>query len=198
MVTEQEFRSVFSSEELCTFDAAAAATLGLPGDESNWLTTVGLPKSAAPFLSFGDDAERGLPTVRQFLRGARDLPHGERYRVIGSNGSGDPVAIDVAEKGAIVYLNHDNRFERVLINSSVRKLATSLAAFAKMVAAAQAANGEDAYIGGNVPAAAIDTLRNAIRRADPAALAPGAMWAGELESLAPRRSWWRRLFGTTD
>lgn len=196
MVTEQEFRATFSDQVLRTFEPAAAATLGLPAEETNWLTTVGLPESAPPFFNFGEDAERGLPTLREFLRGgAPDLPDAQRYRVIGSNGEGDPVAIDVTEDGAVVYLNHDNRFERVLINSSVRQLATSLAAFAKMIAAAQAANGDDAYIDGNVPAALIDTLRDEISRADAAALERGTMWAGEIESLTPRVSWWRRLFG---
>jgi hypothetical protein len=202
MVTEPEFRAAFSDEGLRTFEAAAARTLGLPAEESNWLTTVGLPESAPPFFSFGQDAERGLRTVREFLHGARDLPaDAERYRVIGSNGIGDPVAIDVAEKGAVVYLNHDNRFERVLINSSIRQLATSLAAFAKMIAAAQAANGEDAYIDGNVPAAVVDTLRDEIRRVDAVALEPGTMWADEIASLGAggreeaKLPWWRRLFG---
>jgi hypothetical protein len=194
MVTEQEFRAAFPDETLYTFEPAVAATLGLPVEESNWLISVGLPGSAAPFFSFGDDSERGLPTVREFLRGGRDVPAGERYRVIGSNGCGDPVAIDVIESAAIVYLNHDNRFERVLINSSVRQLATCLVAFAKMIAAAQAANGKNAYIDGNVPTPIIHAFRDEIRRADAAALAPGAMWAQEIESLDPKGPWWRRLF----
>src|SRR5438045_7955542 len=107
MVTEVEFRAAFSDAGLRTFDPAAAATLGLPPEESSWLTTVGLPKWAAPSLDFGEGSELRLPTVRGLLPGARDLPAEERFRVIGGNGSGDPVAIDVAEKGAIVYLNHD-------------------------------------------------------------------------------------------
>jgi hypothetical protein len=56
MVTKQEFRADFSDEGLCTFEPAAAAKLGLPADESNWLTTVGLPKSAAPLFNFGNDS----------------------------------------------------------------------------------------------------------------------------------------------
>src|SRR3954452_14846128 len=150
MVTEVEFRAAFGDEGLRTFDPAVAATLGLPPEESSWLTTVGLPHSAAPCLNFGDGAERLLPTIGEFWPGASDVLAGGRFRVIGGNGSGDPVAIDVAEKGAIVYLNHDRRLERVFINSSVRQLATSLAAFAKMIAAAQEAKGRLAYLDRNV------------------------------------------------
>jgi hypothetical protein len=195
MVTEQQFRAAFSEAGLCTFDPAVAATLGLPPEESDWLTTVGLPRWAAPCLDFGVDAERHLPTVGEFFGGAPGVPAGDRFRVIGTNGSGDPVAIDLAANGAIVYLNHDKRYERVFINSSVRQLATSLVAFAKMIAAAQQANGERAFIDRNVPPALVNDLRDEISRADAGALERGAMWATEIDALTPRASWLRRLFG---
>jgi hypothetical protein len=195
MVSEQQFRAVFSGEALRTFDPAAANTLGLPPEQSHWLTAVGLPSSAAPCLDFGVDSERHLPTVGEFFGGAPGVPVGERYHVIGTNGSGDPVAIDRAANGAIVYLNHDKRYERVFINSSVRQLATSLAAFAKMIAAAQQANGSRAYIDRNVPPALVESLHDEISSADAAALERGTMWASELDWVTPRSSWLRRLFG---
>jgi hypothetical protein len=195
MVTEQQFGAVFDDAGLRTFDPEVAATLGLPPEESSWLTTVGLPSWAAPCLDFGVDAERHLPTVGEFFGGAPEVPAGDRFRVIGTNGSGDPVAIDLAANGAIVYLNHDKRYERVFINSSVRQLATSLAAFAKMIAAAQQANGSRAYIDRNVPPALVESLHDEISSADAAALERGTMWASELDWVTPRGSWLRRLFG---
>ena len=35
------------------------------------------------------------------------------YLMFGSNGCGDPVCIDLSGQGEIVYLNHDNYFERI-------------------------------------------------------------------------------------
>jgi hypothetical protein len=195
MMSEERFRAVFSGEDLRTFDPAAAAGLGLPPEESDWLTRVGLPRSAAPGLDFGVDSERDLPTVAEFFGGAPGVPVGDRFRVIGTNGSGDPVAIDCLESGAIVYLNHDKRYERVFINSSVRQLATSLAAFATMIAAARQANGPRAYIDRNVPPALVTVLRDEVSSADAAALEGGAMWASEIDWLTPRGPWFRRLFG---
>lgn len=199
MVSEQQFRAAFTDpvtdQGLRTFDPAVAATLGLPPEESHWLTAVGLPNWAAPSLDFGEGYERQLPTVGDFLREARHVPAGERYRVIGGNGSGDPVAIDLAANGAIVYLNHDKRFERVFINSSVRQLATSLAAFAKMIATGRLANGQRAYIDRNVPPDLVGSLRDEISSADAAALERGTMWTTEIDLLTPRASWFRRLFG---
>ena len=46
-----------------------------------------------------------------------------RYRAIGSDGSGNPIAINEAACGEVVYLDHDNRFEHVFMNSSVGQLA---------------------------------------------------------------------------
>jgi hypothetical protein len=43
--------------------------------------------------------------------------------MIGNNGSGDPVCINLNNKNEIVYLNHDNDFEKVFINRSVHQLA---------------------------------------------------------------------------
>jgi hypothetical protein len=77
----------------------------------------------------------------------------------------------------------------------VRQLATSLAAFAKMIAAAQQANGSRAYIDRNVPPELVESLHDEISSADAAALERGTMWATEIDSLTPRRSWLRRLFG---
>jgi hypothetical protein len=195
MVTQQQFRAVFTDQGLRTFDPAVAATLGLPPEESDWLTTVGLPTWAAPCLDFGEESERHLPTVGEYFGQAPGVPAGDRFRVIGGNGSGDPVAIDLVANGAIVYLNHDNGYERVFINSSVRQLATSLAAFAKMITGARQANGPRAYIDRKVPPALIDSLRHEISSADAAALERGTMWASEIDALTPRGSWFRRLFG---
>jgi hypothetical protein len=159
MVTELEFRAAFNDAGLSTFELAVVTTLGLPAEEANWLTNVGLPTSAAPFLSFGDNDERRLPAVGEIFRGVRNPPAADRYRVIGGDGAGNPVVLDLEAHGAIVCLDHENRFARVLVNSSVRQLATCLTAYAKMVAAAQAANGEDALLDANVPASVLDALR---------------------------------------
>jgi hypothetical protein len=84
-----------------------------------FLTTCGLPQSAAPGLSFGVNQDT-LLTVNQRLRlNWADL---DDYLVIGSNGSGDPICISIASGDQIVCLNHDNLFEPVFMNSSVWQL----------------------------------------------------------------------------
>ncbi len=181
MVTPEEFRAAFAADGVVTFPAAAVASLAIAPADAEWLTDVGLPRSAAPFLSFGDHHEINIPTVAE-LWGHDDRG---RYCVIGSNGSGDPVAVDTAGNGAVVYLNHDNAFQRVLINSSVSKLAEALLAYDRLIAESQAANGTDAYLDGNVPAEALRKFVSLLATLDPPAL-EGGMWAEELEQLKGR------------
>ena len=72
------------------------------------------------------------------------------YRVIGSDGCGSPIAIDESHEGQIVCLDHDNRFARVFLNSSVRQLAESLLAYRKAVKDTQAEFGTDAFLHGKI------------------------------------------------
>jgi hypothetical protein len=180
MATPEEFRAAFARDGVVTFPAAVVSSLSLNASDAEWLTRVGLPRSAAPFLDFGSKHEINLPTVAE-LWGMED---GSRYRAIGSNGSGDPIAIDTAT-GEIVYLNHDNGFERVFINSSVTKLAEALCAYQRLIAEAQAANGPQAYLNGNVPSESLRRFVSLMEKLDPPALRTG-LWFEELDQLEGR------------
>jgi len=49
----------------------------------------------------------------------------DKYITIGFNGSGDPIAINLKNQ-ELIYLNHDNEFEEVFINSDLKKFAQSI------------------------------------------------------------------------
>jgi hypothetical protein len=53
--------------------------------------------------------------------------------VYNSNGSGDPICIDTAEQSQIVYLNHDNYFEKVFINTSILQFAVCLTRYSGFI-----------------------------------------------------------------
>ncbi len=150
---------------LSCFRQAHLSTLPFPTNRR--LTTAGLPESAAPFLDFRVPDHGAVQTVAKLWQLA---PEYNRYRVIGSNGSGDPLCIDESFDGQIVYLNHDFDFHRVLINSSVPQLAESLLAFRHLIRETQRRNGEDAYLTGDVPSDVEQWLFNEIMRIDPAAV----------------------------
>ncbi len=131
----------------------------------------GLPESAPPFLSFVTrSTEQPIMTI-----GA------EQFVVIGSNGSGDPIVLNVA--GEVFYLNHDNDFAKHYINKDVQTQAATLLIYRSLIRRAQEQCGPDAWLDGEVPkemtAAFVDKLANI----DPRALEMGSMWFEEVDSL---------------
>src|SRR5262245_1458177 len=106
MITADEFRAAFADDGLVLFPASVVSSLAIRPQDAEWLTLVGLPDSAAPFLSFGGNQEINIPALTEFW----GIADGSQYRVIGLNGSGDPIAIDAATSGEVVYLNHDDDF----------------------------------------------------------------------------------------
>jgi hypothetical protein len=127
------------------------------------LREVGFPEDAAPFLSFAEKPDKvlkKLPSVFSFLGSEFD-----RYRLLGSNGSGDFVCIDDSD-GSIVYLNHDSDMKRVFINSSLSLFAESLCLMAEALQSG----------------CTID-FTGALASIDPAAVGEGSMWPVEFEMM---------------
>lgn len=184
MLTSQEFRERWcddddSAESLLAFPPTALADVAIPDESKTFLINAGLPESAAPFLDFRVPDHGALQTVADLWQLA---PEYNRYRVVGSNGSGDPLCIDESCDGQLIYLNHDYNFERVLINSSVPQLAESLLVFRHLIREAQRQNGEDAYLDGDIPAELQQWLLKEIIRIDPAASHASCFWPQELEN----------------
>jgi hypothetical protein len=95
-----------------------------------------------------------------------------RYRVIGSDGAGNPIAIDEQRAGEVVCLDHEDKFARTFVNKTVRQLAESLLAYRTIVGdSADASSGE-------VPAKVRKQLHQALRKIDPAAMKPACFWPG--------------------
>jgi hypothetical protein len=143
-------------DPLQPFPKSAVGTLATAEEDKTFLLQAGLPSEAAPFL----------------------------YRVIGSDGSGNPFAIDEGQGGEVVCLDHDNRFSRVLVNKSVRQLAESLLAYRKLVEDTRAEFGDDAFLDGKTSPAARARLQQELSRIDSDAMQPGCFWHGELQNLS--------------
>lgn len=101
-----------------------------PSDAARFLVEVGLPRSCAPFLSFDDVARGPLSLVAHY--GAHQFSPADaarlaHFRVIGSDGSGNPLCLDTAHDGEIVMLDHEDGFRtRTFVASSVATLAEAL------------------------------------------------------------------------
>ena len=143
--------------EFVVFDANVIP-VRLAKEDSCLLVEHGLPRDAAPFLSFHAYSPSEIDSHKQHF----GTP--ESYFPIGHNGSGDILAIDTDSR-EVVYFNHDNHNQRVFINSSVRQFAESLCIYQEHLGKGAMANCLGAI-------AAIDTR----------AATTGSMWQAEVSS----------------
>ena len=124
--------------------------------DAHTLVTNGLPRVAAPFLSFRVYTGGEIASLRQ----ERSLPND--CFPIGQTGAGDLLVIDLSS-GNVVYLNHDSSNRPVFVNSSLPKFYESLCIYREHLTAKD-----------------MKTRSMAIRSIDPQACASGAMWHSEL------------------
>lgn len=152
-------------DEFVQFPATAVNELKIRKADKAILNVSGLPKQAAPFLSFGfpDEPDMLKPVSREC--GLPDDQFGQ-YKMIGQNGYGDLICIDDSNGGAVVYLNHDRNNEVVFMNSSVSKFAECLCLFSEF------RRSRDAGV-----------CRRGIQNADPKAMEESNFWPREISSL---------------
>jgi hypothetical protein len=186
VMTPQQFKQRWervAEDRLVVFPANSLSDVRVPSEVVAFLTEAGLPEEAAPFLDFEPPKSGTLERVSAVWRQPSAL---DRYRVVGGNGSGDPVCLDEEAGGQIVYLNHDDRFQRVLMASSVFTLAECLLEFRDVVACA----GGDAEL---VTAEQYTALLARFRDIDPAASGAGSYWEQEIGCFRPAREkpWWQ-------
>jgi hypothetical protein len=179
MLSPEEFVARWGKDGvLVRFRKDAVAQLALADEDKEFLAQAGLPDSAAPFLHFEAPKSGELTTIAD----AYDQPSAfRRYRVIGADGAGNPIAIDEDCRGEVVCLDHDEEFARILMNTTIRQLAQSLLAYRKTFRASVAANAEEDDSDSALPPAARKKLFQELKKIDPAALNTGGFWADEVQ-----------------
>ncbi|MEO0868095.1 MAG: SUKH-4 family immunity protein, partial [Cyanobacteria bacterium J06642_11] len=106
MISASEFRKQWCDDEdfqtLVSFSEASLMQIHAPEASKKFLTEAGLPDAAAPFLNFQLPESGQLETVTESWGLS---PEYNRYLVVGFNGFGDPICLDEACNGQIIYLN---------------------------------------------------------------------------------------------
>jgi hypothetical protein len=168
-------------ESLVRFQQEVVDQLRIPLASKVFLVKAGLPKDAAPFMSFGPGLRgKSLVSVSEEW----NLPvHFGSYRMIGSTGTGDPVCVDESANGVIICLNHDREFETVFINSSVAHLAECLLVYREFVSRVIEQNGKEAYSSGNIGGELKAWVASEIRRVDEPALRKACFWENEMSVI---------------
>lgn len=121
--------------------------------DAELLVEQGLPRDAAPFLSFEAYSSSQI-AHRLMVYGIS-----EDYFPLGQNGSGDVLAMDLRSR-EVVYFNHDFDNARVFINSTLVLFAQCLCIFQE-----------------HLRDSTMERCLVEIARVDSAAAVPGTMWA---------------------
>jgi hypothetical protein len=180
-VTPSAFRQQWgATEELVRFSPHSLDDIRIPEEARVFLLEAGLPKDAAPFLSFSAPKSGSIPSAAQTYRLSVEF---SRYKIIGSTGWGDPVCLDTGANGLVVHLDHEARFRPVFINGSVPQLAAFLLSYRRIIEATNASNGEWAFLDGNIPADLRQSLEDDLRKIDAEALREGTFWRADLQNM---------------
>lgn len=162
------------TETVYAYSNAELARPGLSPETVHFLKDCGLPSDCEPCLAFDKFVDPRISTVNEvFGTNEKEL---DNYLMIGTNGSGDPVCIDVAHKNEIVYLNHDQGFERIFINASILHFAQCLVKYQDFLLSGESG-------GKKFSDEELGKLRSYLKKTDKRSLAEGSFWNGELEYL---------------
>lgn len=110
--------------EFSEFYAEVLETEKLNEIDIKFLIEGGLPCEAAPFLNFKAYSSSEIAELRS------DYNINNNFFPLGHDGSGNPIVIDKTSK-EIIYLDHDNNMNKVLINSTLPLFAQSLCIYQK-------------------------------------------------------------------
>ena len=167
-----EFAEIWESNDdiIENFDLKVIEKLDIPEEDKKFLI-VGLPQDAAPFLRFGPSSGANL----QSAANEYNLDdYFQPYKIIGFNAYGDPICLDNND-GAIIYLNRDDKFGFIFMNSSINQLAEFLIHFRRFIEEVKLASLDKQKTIGDV---LIETLRSI----DPEAIEEG-IWVDEVKSI---------------
>jgi hypothetical protein len=111
----------------------------------------------------------------------------DEFLTFGSNSCGDPICIDLSNGEQIVYLNHDNGFESIFINTDIRKFAFSLAAYHDFFNSLLSPEIDD-LSHRKFTDEEFEVVKTNFLAIDIEALRDNSFWVGELEALLWERN----------
>jgi hypothetical protein len=194
-MTPTIFKSIWTQNgsSLLSFSLSEVINLGLSESSIEFLTVAGLPKDAAPYLSFAQDGYPRILAINK-LKAIYDLPESEFGKLIyiGADVSDNPFVINAVANDSILWLDHDDFFTARFVNNSIHQLAHVLILYRDFIERIRIENGEDAYLDGEFSDNQFAYLKNKIEDADTDALAPGTFWSEELETLCLNREFYRK------
>ena len=194
MITSSEFKEKWEAdlseyeEGLMTAKKDCPLLNSLPEELKVFLLSTGLPHGAAPFLSFDSIGREGLVYIFDVWGVPSNYSEDERtrlsqYYILGSDGAGNPIAIDVSNNYNIVLLDHEDSFKTIkFINSTLFQMAEFLLLVRGMMSKA----GDEIDEGGldnEIPSSYKNKLFTALEIVDYVACQENKFWRVEVGGL---------------
>jgi hypothetical protein len=194
-MTPQEFEEIWTStgDGLSPFTSTRLLGLNLKPRTVEFLTHAGLPKDAAPYLSFVNNSEDKHEGIIR-LTDQFDFLEEEfkKWVVIGSCSDGDPIAVNTESNDRIDWLDHENYFEPGFFNSSIEALVGCLIVYREFISVVQRENGEDAFMNADFTDIQFDAMKVKLLNADNEALVDNGFWRHQLETDLAMREAYRK------
>lgn len=182
MITPKHFFDSWDKEidPLVEYDINKINLLNLPNEAKDFLIEAGLPESASPFLNFESSAKGGAVKLTEKYKVDNGF---SKYVYLGFTGNGDVICL-VEGNGEVVYLEHENEYNEVFMNSSITKLAEILLEYSNFVNKIKSVNGRRAFLDRNATQEHLEWITNRITGIDPKSLSEGSFWREELDHFA--------------
>jgi hypothetical protein len=153
---------------------------------------IGLPQDAAPYLSFvndSDDLYKGIAWLDELYEGLDLEPR--KYVVIGSDGSGDPIAINVQQNDVVEWLDHEDDFAARYCNKTLESLLSFLLIYRDFVNELIRNNGPDAFLNSNFTDEEYNFMKQRMLKVDSVAVNQPGFWSEDLNNLLANRDYER-------
>jgi hypothetical protein len=194
-MTPQEFKKIWTEMggSLSPLTSTRLHGLDLKPRTIELLTQAGLPRDAAPYLSFVENSEDEYEGISR-LTDQYDFLEEEfkKWVVIGFCSDGDPIAINTESNDRIDWLDHDNYFEPGFFNSSIEALVDCLVIYREFVSIVQRENGEDAFMDADFTDIQFEAMKSKLLMADNDALTENGFWKEQLEMDLAMRDHYRK------
>jgi len=191
-MTPTEFKNNWTkdNDSLFSFSEDKCKGLNLKQETIDFLTKAGLPDNVAPYLSFVKDTTDLYDGINRLTIQYNFLDKEyDKFIAIGSDGSGNPIAINTKLNDRIEWLDHDNYFSASYMNNSIYELANILLIYRDFVTQIQIENGEDALLDSNFTDIQFENLKQKIFSVDNKALIENGFWKNELDLLLTNRQY---------
>ena len=185
----QEFRERWlkgEDEELFPISSSKLSTLGLQQQTIAFLKN-GLPSSTAPFLSFNIDDNSEYNRIGTLSELYNIDATFDNYIVIGSDGSGNPIAINKYKNDLVEWFDHEDNFRSTYVNKSLAPFLTFIILYRDFVIDTQKTNGEYAFLDANFTDEDFVTMKQKMLMVDAMAINQPGFWKEELSLLLANR-----------